>query len=240
MVSDAVRRRSLNLTREQGFDHYVVVSGYTFNDSGGSAIAVAEAAAVVAMRKGSLSSGGVGAGQIVDEAGAPLGPLNRPWPVDWGFDDYHPKDEDWGGYSEYPLGPETYQVIYEWGEPFYKGYQFWLRELLIYYRAAELTTEKGYDYFVLSPENKTEALHVSSSRLQKRSNLRYQSFLDKFVNFGGGVAMDVTVPNRSRYAIYNTSTIIKMFKGEPPENEYAAFVAKEVLANLGPHIKRTS
>jgi hypothetical protein len=95
------------------------------------------------------------------------------------------------GYEDIPVDSATYRVVYH-GPAFLE-----LVDRYAFYRAAELTLEKGFDYFVV-----------------------VQNGLD----------------DRGRQA-WN---IIHMFKGAPPENDLAAFDAREVTKDMAPFIQRES
>ena len=98
-------------------------------------------------------------------------------------------------------------------------------ENYLLYRAAELTVQNGFDFFVMASDG-TEA------------NTRY---IENFTGFGGygwrprfGGGMSTVTPITQ----YQAQAGVVMFSGAKPEQNVRAFDARQVLANLGPLIQR--
>lgn len=99
------------------------------------------------------------------------------------------------------------------------------------YRCAELTLEKGYDYFVLS-DRSSEAEHRGGSGI----SLGIGGF--RFGGHGGvsiGVGTGVPIGGDTKY--YGQADAVLM-KGKKPANDASAFDAREIKANLEPSIVR--
>lgn len=113
-------------------------------------------------------------------------------------------------------------------------------ENALLYRAAELTVEQGYDYFIVV-ENDTEA-----SRSYRGSSYPafygrygygypfyrpYGSFPYYAYGFGWGVPYDTYTREITRYSAV---AFITLHRGEKPVDNPQAFNAREVMNNLGP------
>ncbi len=94
------------------------------------------------------------------------------------------------GYDAVQVDSSTYRVIYYGGTITLE-----LADRYSLYRAAELTLEKGFDYFIV---------------LQNGLD-------DKWTN------------------AWNT---VRMFKGPPPDSDFASFDAREVVKDMAPFIQR--
>jgi hypothetical protein len=109
-----------------------------------------------------------------------------------------------GGYSDTRMNADTFNVIFRANR--YTSRQ--TAETYALYRAAELTVESGFDYFVVIGGN-SEAL------------------------YGG---MPESAPTNSSGAILSIVVLFRAFKGEKPPG--AVFNARDVLRELGPSIAR--
>jgi hypothetical protein len=151
-----------------------------------------------------------------------------------------------GGYSEQQLAPDRYLVRFH-------GNSLTARDRVegyMLYRAAELTLQRGFDWFVVLDHN-TE----HNVRTVVRPNPLYRPW------YGLGYEAwrpnwDVYVPGRGWSGIYGgdfaanpefdvrhieafeTTAEIDMRKGAIPANEPKAIDAHRVLADLGPIIER--
>ena len=107
------------------------------------------------------------------------------------------------GYSDARLTDDTYQV-------FYTGDQFTrpdTREVFLLYRCAQLTTQQGYEHFVILQANTESRENVDSPRRTMSSST-------------------VNGQNRSR-----SYALIKMFNGSQA-NVPVSFNAKQVMTHL--------
>ena len=136
------------------------------------------------------------------------------------------------GYSETRLEKNRYRVKFA-------GNSLTTRETVenyLLYRAAELTVQEGYDFFIIE----TRATDKDTY---------YRSTFDDFPGYGfyyhrfpyhrryGGYGGTVTTTTRpiSQYTAYAD---IVMFKGTKDDRNVKAFDASEVLRALGPRIRR--
>jgi hypothetical protein len=99
-------------------------------------------------------------------------------------------------------------------------------------RAAELTLESGYDYFVMD-------------NLDTEADTRYTqsvSFGGAFGYYGGwpGSFGSVGLGTSNPVTKYQAQAFVTMFKGDKPENDTRAFSARSVRDNLAPLAKRSS
>jgi hypothetical protein len=116
---------------------------------------------------------------------------------------YRPlKIED--GYSDTRMNADTFNVIFRANRHTSRQ----TAETYALYRAAELTVESGFDYFVVIGGN-SQAL------------------------YGG---MPESAPTNSSGSILSIVVLFRAFKGEKPSG--AVFNARDVLRELGPSIAR--
>jgi hypothetical protein len=118
-----------------------------------------------------------------------------------------------GGYSDIRYDKNTVKVSF-------RGNGYTSRETVedyLLYRCAEITVERGYDYFV-----------VLNNHTGSEFNL--------LVTGSGGLPTHVT----KRRTKYGSTALIKMFKGKKPKNLPNAYNASEVIKHIGPSIKNPS
>jgi hypothetical protein len=110
-------------------------------------------------------------------------------------------------------------------------------ETYLLFRAAEVTVESGFDYFVVTNRavDPKRQVYTSPPRYAFAPYWNYYSprwgwrpYYDPFWN-------DQTISEVTRYT---ATAEIAMFKGAKPAADPAAFTAREVIANLGPKITR--
>lgn len=133
-----------------------------------------------------------------------------------------------GGYSDVQLDKNTIQVTF-------RGNAYVSRETVstyLLYRCAETTVEHGFDYFVIVDRD-VDVTHGAITTAGHYSGTTYYS--------GGGTAWThgtytpgQTVPYRK----YGITAVIKMYKGEKPEDLPNAYNAKELMGYLEPNIVR--
>jgi len=111
------------------------------------------------------------------------------------------------------------------------------------YRAAELTVDQGFDYFVVV-ENDTEANKTYSSTSEPAFFGRYgygYPFYRPYYGFpyyayGWGWGHPFADSYTREITRYSAVAFIAMYKGEKPADNAQAFDAREVMANLGPYV----
>lgn len=101
------------------------------------------------------------------------------------------------------------------------------------YRAAELTSENGFDYFLVVSDAKN-----SSSMLMAipGSSTSYST-----ANVYGSTVQAVTTTTHTQttfmpIAYPNSTLIVKAFKGTKPDGMQNAYDARSVMAHLGPQL----
>lgn len=133
---------------------------------------------------------------------------------------YQPENQGYG-YFEQRIEKNRYRVTFSGNSETPKQ----TVENYLLYRAAELTVQNGYDYFVLASDG-TEA------------NTRYIENFDGFggywwhPRFAGGVSTATPITQ------YEAQASVVMFSGAKPDQNVKAFDAKQVLSNLQPLIQR--
>lgn len=113
------------------------------------------------------------------------------------------------GYEEIALDSTTYQVVYEGG-----GEMPDLLDRYALFRSAELTIEKGYDYFVVLESNPTSLSGVRSMPTGPGGSMQTRS-----------------------YALFSAMKTIRLGKGKPPDNA-SGYDARSMIATMGPTIER--
>lgn len=105
-------------------------------------------------------------------------------------------------------------------------------ETYLLYRAAELTLERGFDYFITT-ERATE---VEDRSYAVSTGFPRYGFFHRRHGFGRFPIYDTyeTVPVKR----YDAFAIVKLYSGEAPAGDPNAYDAREVIANLAPAIRR--
>ncbi len=128
-----------------------------------------------------------------------------------------------GGYQEREVGPNRWYV-----EFFGNGYTtrdtvvaYWL------YRCAELTAQKGFDYFVMI--SKRPAPGAALQDADEASLIRAK---------GGGTSyVPIYVPGGG-VTTWSSRGVIELRKGDAESEPRPTFVAREVLEKLGPPVRQ--
>lgn len=144
-------------------------------------------------------------------------------------------EQDGQGYSEKPIEDDRYRVTFA-------GNSLTKRETVedyLLFRAAEVTLQRGYDYFLVvekDTERKTTKL-TSFSEFGTPSYAfgyyRYSPFYSGyFGRYGTGIASE-TVRERHKYNAYAN---IQLRRGAKPDDDPQAYDARDVLKRLAPTI----
>ena len=102
------------------------------------------------------------------------------------------------------------------------------------YRAAELTVENGFDYFVIASGASTPSSMAMAMPGSSTSSTTFNTF-----------GSSATATTTTRYApmtvipvvFPNSALVIKSFKGQKPGDHPSAYDAREVMKYLGPQIE---
>ena len=142
------------------------------------------------------------------------------------------------GFSEQRIESNRYRITF-------RGNSVTDRETVenaLLYRAAELTVQQGFDYFV-AIENDTEADKSYTTTTEPAFYGRYgygYPFYRPYYGFpyyaygwGWGQSYDSYTRETTRYSAV---AYVAMFKGPKPADNPQAFDAREVMANLGPYV----
>ena len=127
-----------------------------------------------------------------------------------------------GGYSDFQVDANTFRVEFEGNGYTSDKYT----SLYLLYRCAELTTQQGYDYFVIigqEANSQTGFLTTPGSFQANTSGSRTTGTMSP------GFMIPISFPS--------ASAVIKVYKGDKPSDHPAAFNAKELLEYLGPKVK---
>ncbi len=132
------------------------------------------------------------------------------------------------GYSELRLESNRYKVSFSGNSSTSRQ----TVENYLLYRAAEVTLQNGYDYFVQADAN-TDA-QTSYSQTYSGGFGGYGGYWSPFYGPGVGIGASSSIPRTE----YEAQASILVFKGQKPADNYKAFDAREIKANLEPLIAR--
>ncbi len=144
-----------------------------------------------------------------------------------------------GGYSEVRLEQNRYRVVFAGNSLTSRD----MVEMSLLYRAAELTTQNGYDWFTTvgrATDRDTRYVGTPDPFFSSRYGPHWSPYWrfhrrnawsrwDPF----WGPSFDVREVNR-----YEASTEIVMGRGPVPREDPNAFDAREVISNIGPRLAR--
>jgi hypothetical protein len=151
-------------------------------------------------------------------------------------------DNFWGlyGYSDMPLDSTTYQVTYAGDQTVPAD----LVDRYALYRCAELTTSKGFNYFVILDKDADANTTTTSTTTPgaETHNTTIEHDIDP--QTGKSIPVAVTTTNQDYMTTTSSSTThtvmktIRMFKGERPGDNANAYDAKSMVSVMGPTISR--
>lgn len=149
---------------------------------------------------------------------------------------YQPAADGRGyGFSEQKIEENRYRITF-------RGNSSTTREMVenaLLYRAAELTVQNGYNYFIVV-ENDTEEKKSYSTSTDPAFFGRYAygypgpgyySFPYYAYGFGWGYPYDSYT---REYTRYSAMAFVTMHKGQKPADNPQAFDARDVIEHLGP------
>lgn len=153
-----------------------------------------------------------------------------------------------GGYSEARLAPDRYTVTFA-GNRFTSREQV---EALLLYRAAELTVQQGYDWFIIEDREMERQVDRSYGRDPLYDPWFYREFSYSYWRpywryYGPGTGWRSWYPyygdpfwttevDVRKVERFEAHAEIAMRRGPLPEERRKAFDAREVMARLGPKI----
>lgn len=148
---------------------------------------------------------------------------------------YHPASKiGASGFSDQKIDETHYRVAFQ-GDASTPRHRV---EDYLLFRAAELTDEKGYDYFVIiekETDSKTTIKTVRRSALYGRYDHFHGHPHYRFPYYAYGYEWGYPLDTETReYTRYSAMAYIDMFKGQKPADNDYAFDASDVMENLGP------
>jgi hypothetical protein len=132
------------------------------------------------------------------------------------------------GYEDTPLDETTYQVTYH-GDASLNAATV---DRYALFRCAELTVEKGYDYFVVMDGTaQTGSISVPGS---------HQTHIEHDIDPQSGkfVPVAVTTTNMTSFQTVLKSKTIRLFKGSRPGDNPNAYDARSMVKVMGTTIER--
>lgn len=144
---------------------------------------------------------------------------------------YGPASEGGGyGFSDQRIEQNRFRITF-------RGNSLTERETVensLLYRAAELTVDQGYDYFVVvenDTETRTSYRGTAYPAFYGRYGYGYRAFPYYAYGFGWGLPYDTYTREITRYSAV---AFVTMHRGEKPQDNPQAFEARDVIRNLGP------
>lgn len=136
------------------------------------------------------------------------------------------------GYAEQKIENNRYRVSFS-------GNSLTERETVetyLLYRAAELTVNSGYDYFIVVQQDTEKSTTYRSTFYDYPypHHFWYSWYGYPYSHFGADIAIGDTRPVER----YRAVAEIVMYSGEKPQDDPSAFDAREVMKHLGPTIRR--
>jgi hypothetical protein len=139
------------------------------------------------------------------------------------------------GYSEIPLDNSTWQVTFcgndQTTDDIVNRYAL--------YRAAEITTQRGFDYFVVLDNNDVAAL-TSTVNHNNTKQTEIQHTVDP--RTGKVIPVAVTTTSGSSTvtttAAHTVTKTVRMFAGVRPTDNPDAYDARSMVTLMGPSIQR--
>jgi hypothetical protein len=139
------------------------------------------------------------------------------------------------GYSEIPFDSTTYQVTFcgnnNTSDEVVNRYAL--------YRCAELTSQRGFDYFVILNDNDVAAITKTVNH-NGQQQTQIQHTVDP--QTGRVVPVAVTTTNSTStvttQAAHTVTNTIRMFTGQRPDDNPYAYEAKAMVTMMAPSIQR--
>lgn len=155
---------------------------------------------------------------------------------------YASKADSWiglYGYEDLPIDSTTYQVNYAGDNtqpaPLVERYAL--------YRCAELTSEKGFDYFVIIDKDGSTSSVTTSlpGEMDESHHIEHQVDPQTGKSVPVSVSTSTYTPGMTTTTHYHIATkTIRLFKGARPQDNPNAYDAKSMLTVMGPTIKRSN
>ena len=147
---------------------------------------------------------------------------------------YQPADQYGRGFSEQQIESDRFRISFS-------GNTLTPRETVenyLLFRAAELTKQRGYDYFVVlerDVESETDFVTQSTGFYGYHRFPYYVNGLYARHYFGYPPYGDTVTRERTEYT---ATAELKLFQGEKPADNPLAYNANEVIQNLAPYVER--
>ncbi|MBI1365509.1 MAG: hypothetical protein GC153_06080 [Alphaproteobacteria bacterium] len=147
---------------------------------------------------------------------------------------YQPASQGRGyGFSEQQIESNRYRITF-------RGNSSTTREMVensLLYRAAELTVQNGFDYFIVQERN-TEANKSYSTTAEPaffgHYGFGYPGYYYAFPYYAYGWGWAPYNSYTREFTRYSAVAYIVMMKGDKPQDNPQAFDARSVMKNLGP------
>jgi hypothetical protein len=142
---------------------------------------------------------------------------------------YQPASDGGYGFSDQKIEDNKYRITF-------RGNSSTSREQVenaLLYRAAELTVQNGFDYFVML-ESDTEARTRRTRSPAFYGYYPYGPYAFPYYAYGWGWGSPFYDSYEREYTRYSAVAFVTLHKGPKPADNPQAFDAREVMANLGP------
>lgn len=138
------------------------------------------------------------------------------------------------GYAEQRIEADRFRVLFHGNESTPREQV----ETFLLYRAAELTLENGFDYFLVIEQDTDISRTYTSTRFEPPLDGYYAFGHQRFPYYAYGYPWSFNVDVRERRQ-FEAHAFIVLRKGESPEGDPHAFDADEVVRNLKPRVQES-
>jgi hypothetical protein len=139
-----------------------------------------------------------------------------------------------GGYQDAQIDSNTASVTFH-GNAYTSKQRV---QLALMYRCAQVTLQDGFDYFLIVNSDTEAKQGIHQTAVQYVSNTSGSAMGMGNMAFGSAMTTGTYYPVHTYTTTkFGSEAVIKMFKGQKPQDDPNAFDAHDVVAHLGPDME---